>query len=281
MPILYMNGYGFIRFVLIAAISWIALLETSMAADSKKPVRLSSPPVSKTKKKVDEMLARTRAGYYTKRPVKNRKDNKAANTRVLQDCGSSCALTPLPVTLVTFTGKRLDARQIQLDWTTTSEVNNDHFVIERTLNPAEGFQTAGSVKGQGNASANVSYQFTDPNQETSYTYYRLKQVDLDGSFTYSRIIAIKGYSQELTINAYPNPGTGKELAFIVSGTVKKESISIRIYDQRGNSIYQNTKYSLPENQLITLPGVATQPGSYYIQISAKQQQASNSFIITR
>ncbi|MEO6686774.1 MAG: T9SS type A sorting domain-containing protein [Dyadobacter sp.] len=281
MPILHISDYGLVRLMLIAAVCWIAVVPASMAADGKKPARPSGPPVSKTKQRVDEMIARTRPGYYTKHLAKNRKESKTANARVVIDCGSSCNLTPLPVTLVTFTGKRLDARQIQLEWTTTSEVNNDHFEIERTLNPAEGFHTAGSVKGQGTTAANVSYQFTDPNAESVYTYYRLKQVDLDGSFTYSRIIAIKGFNQELTVNAFPNPGVGKEVAFIVSGGKKEESISITISDQRGSLVYKNADYKLSENQLIYLPGVSMQAGSYYIQISTKEQQARSSFILIK
>lgn len=283
MPIPTMNGNRFVRIVLIVFASCMALVPASLTASGTKSTGLPDPPVSKTKQKADEMLARTRPGYYIALFVTNRKSSKMPNarTRAVVDCGSSCPSSPLPVTLISFSGKRLDARQIQLDWTTTSEVNNDYFEIERTLNPATGFQAIGSVKGQGNSAANVSYQFTDPNAETVYTYYRLKQVDLDGNFAYSRIIAVKGYHQELTVHAFPNPGSGKELAFIVSGDINKESISVRIYDQKGRSVYQNTKYILPENQQISLPGIATQPGSYYIKIRTKQQEASSSFIIIR
>ena len=278
-----MNGNRFVQIVLIVFASWLTLLPASFAASGTKPTELPDPPVSKTKQKANEMLARTRPGYYTALFVTNRKGSKMpdARTRAVADCGSSCISAPLPVTLISFVGKRLDARQVQLDWTTTSETNNDHFEIERTLNPATGFETVGSVKGKGNSAANVSYQFTDPNSETVYTYYRLKQVDLDGSFAYSRIIAVKGYHQELTVNAFPNPGFSKELAFIVSGDINEEGISVYIYDQKGTSVYQNTKYALPDNQQILLPGIVTQPGSYYIKIRAKKQEASSSFIIIR
>ncbi|MCF2446314.1 T9SS type A sorting domain-containing protein [Dyadobacter sp. CY345] len=283
MPILNMNGNRFVRIVLIVFASWMALMPASLSASGKESAELPDPPVSKTKQKANEMLARTKPGYYTALFVTNRKGSKMSNarTRAVEACGTTCSSSPLPVTLISFSGKRLDARQIQLDWTTTSEVNNDYFEIERTLNPATGFQAVGSVKGQGNSAADVSYQFTDPNAETIYTYYRLKQVDLDGSFVYSRIIAIKGYHQELTVHAFPNPGSGKELAFIVAGETDKESISVRIYDQKGRLVYQNTKYILPENQQISLPGIATQPGSYHIKIRTKQQEASSSFVIIR
>ena len=283
MPILLMHDNRFIRIVLIVFASWMTLVPASFAASGTKPTGLPDPPVSKTKQKADEMLARTKPGYYTALFVTNRQGSKMPNarTRAVADCGSSCISSPLPVKLINFLGKRLDARQVQLDWTTTNEVNNDYFEIERTLNPATGFQTVGSVKGQGNSAANVSYQFTDPNAETVYTYYRLKQVDLDGNFAYSRIIAVKGYHQELTVNAVPNPGSGKELAFIVSGDISEESISVRIYDQKGASVYQNTKYVLSENQQISLPGITMQEGSYYIKIRTEKQEASSSFVIIR
>lgn len=207
-----------------------------------------------------------------------------ARKSAVQDCGvTSCVLrgptAPLPVTLIEFSGRRTDAFQVQLFWKTSSEVNNDYFEVERTLNPAGEFTVAGKVTGRGNSSQNVSYQFTDPNQESEYTYYRLKQVDRDGSFTYSRIIAVKGYQETLAVAAFPNPALAKDVKFQVAGSKRETTLGVFVYDLKGKLIYKNAQYPLTESKQILLPELGATSGSYVIKIRTSQQEASASFVI--
>lgn len=223
----------------------------------------------------NQLLARTQPGYYSNQVVI---DAHLTATCSADLCGKPNV--PMPVKLIKFSGQRLDATQVQLNWTTSAESNNDYFGVQRSTNPAAGFETIGSVKGKGNSAENVTYQFADPNTETGYTYYRLKQVDFDGTFAYSQIIAIKGYSEELTVKAFPNPGFQKDLTFQVSGVKSGESLSVSVFDARGVALYQNTNYVLGANQQIflsTLPSLRA--GSYYVQIKTSHQQASTTFII--
>jgi hypothetical protein len=253
-------------------------------------VTLSKPkpalPVSRTRQKIDQRVARIRPGFHQTFIRTKQKTNLLINARssAVQECSiASCTFSsssaPLPVTLVEFSGKRLDQSQVQLSWTTSAEVNNDYFQVERTLNPAEGFQSVGLVKGKGTSSQNVFYQLTDPNKETVYTYYRLMQVDLDGSTSYSRIIAVKGYNEELSLSAFPNPAPANDLKFQVSGSKTGEILSVLVYDLEGKAIYKNDRYAVGENQQISLPVPRIESGSYVIKIKSTQQQASASFII--
>ncbi|WP_353719795.1 M4 family metallopeptidase [Dyadobacter sp. 676] len=108
----------------------------------------------------------------------------------------------LPVTLVDFEGKHTSEGNV-LQWTTSSESNNDYFAIEESYNGKD-FTESGRVKGIGNASVANHYSFTDPDFGKGITYYRLKQVDFDGRYAYSRIVAIDAPLAG-NVRFYPNP----------------------------------------------------------------------------
>ena len=117
---------------------------------------------------------------------------------------------PLPVELTDFTAKAvsLDA---QLAWTTASEKNNDHFDVERSLNGTD-FVKIGQVKGQGTRSTPTAYALTDAGigrKTTGVVYYRLNQVDADGTATYSpvRTVAFAQAALVPAITLSPNPAT--------------------------------------------------------------------------
>lgn len=107
----------------------------------------------------------------------------------------------LPVTLASFTGRNEGLHNV-LRWQTTSETNNDRFEIERSQNGIN-FQIIGEyISGAGTTSESNSYTFNDGNYNAGVNYYRLKQVDTDGTFVFSRILAIKN---DAIVALYPNP----------------------------------------------------------------------------
>ena len=141
---------------------------------------------------------------------------------VLNDAGSNDIFIAkmggtLPIELISFEGKLNDGK-INLRWSTTSENNNDYFTIEKRSSPiptfpfGEGVWTAiGTVQGAGNSNAALSYNFTDHSpfpwgrNGDGLVYYRLKQVDYDGKFTYSNIISVTQEHLNTVIAIYPNP----------------------------------------------------------------------------
>lgn len=114
--------------------------------------------------------------------------------------------TPLPVTWEFVKGEKRISSNV-LTWGTLSEINNDYFSIERSQN-AEDWITIGRVEGNGNSSLSNAYRFLDEQpfkNETSY--YRIKQVDFNGAYSYSSIIAIN--TNELSnYTIFPNPANG-------------------------------------------------------------------------
>lgn len=116
---------------------------------------------------------------------------------------------PLPVSLATFTA-RADGSNAKLEWTTASERNNAFFEVQHALN-ARVFETVGIVKGSGTTQIRQAYSFTDANlSPESIHYYRLKQVDTDGKFSYSqtRSVQLEGY-KGILLQVTPNPATDR------------------------------------------------------------------------
>lgn len=105
----------------------------------------------------------------------------------------------LPVKYTQFTADRSNDN-IKLNWSTASEVNNNGFEIERSSNGTD-FEKIGFVKGVGNSSRLNKYSFTDKNN--SFAYYRLKQVDFDGKYEFSKVLTVK--SNESSVELSPNP----------------------------------------------------------------------------
>ena len=113
------------------------------------------------------------------------------------------ATAALPVTLQTFTAAAIN-NTARLQWETASEINNDHFDIERSAN-GNLFTKIGRVQGSGTTSIAQHYQFVDPAPLTSNNYYRLAQVDVDGKITYSQTRLLSFNSQSGVLKLYPNP----------------------------------------------------------------------------
>lgn len=110
----------------------------------------------------------------------------------------------LPITLYNFGGK-MNKGCVQLDWTTLSESNNDYFIVERSID-GKIFNRINRVEGQGNTSQKTHYQVIDRDIKRSLYYYRLKQVDFDGTVDQLSTITVKTFAiGENHIKIYPQP----------------------------------------------------------------------------
>ena len=115
---------------------------------------------------------------------------------------------PLPVSLVSFEARRVGA-VITLNWATASEQRNDHFVVERSLDGAS-FLALGTVAGHGSSAAAHAYTFIDAQPVAGAAYYRLRQVDTDGTASFSPVAVVPGGEvAAATITAVPNPSAGQ------------------------------------------------------------------------
>lgn len=130
----------------------------------------------------------------------------------------------LPLNLIHFTATK-EAESNLLQWSTANEVDTDHFEIQRSAD-AKSFVKIATVDAAG--SGDFQYSYNDHNSNDGINYYRLKISDLDGTYTFSRIIALKGNSKLAII--YPNPAATL-VTFRVSDTLLKTTAGL--YDMTG------------------------------------------------
>jgi hypothetical protein len=116
--------------------------------------------------------------------------------------GSTTLSNPLPVELISFTGQVLN-ENVKLSWITASELNNDFFTLQRSVDGAE-FESIAEIDGAGTKQAATEYEYIDTNPLPNLSYYRLRQTDFDKKFTYSKVIAVNvSLGDELSM--HPNP----------------------------------------------------------------------------
>lgn len=114
----------------------------------------------------------------------------------MMDTTNICPLfiPPLPIELKYFTASS-DGNQVLTEWVTESEINNDYFVVEKSYDN-RAFEAAGRVEGSGNSNTERNYYFNDVSSltaraESGILYYRLKQVDYNGEFSYSKVVPVR------------------------------------------------------------------------------------------
>jgi hypothetical protein len=134
----------------------------------------------------------------------------------------------LPVELIHFSANPVNNEYIQLDWANATEINNDGFEVQRSLNGID-FQEISWVEGNGNSSSIIEYRLNDENISTNTYYYRLKQVNFDGEYSYSNIVSAyikSGSGNVFDIRLQPNPSLGFGKVGIHSPISQEAHISI-------------------------------------------------------
>jgi hypothetical protein len=113
----------------------------------------------------------------------------------------------LPIELSAFNAECQKGKTV-LTWTTSTELNNDHFIVERSGNAVD-FSSLATIKGAGTSNENKFYIYTDPNPITDVTYYRLSQVNKDGTSSFSNMLIAAPCLSSITIapEVFPNPVT--------------------------------------------------------------------------
>ena len=163
-------------------------------------------------------------------------DNTALTTSTIIENSNTnanvCVLSaPLLIELLDFDCLKHD-KQVDLVWSTTAEVNGSHFEIERSKNGYD-FEKIGVVFCNRNSNSKIDYDFSDyePLQQTSY--YRLKQVDYDGKYEYSKIVNVT-YGKIDNFKAFFNSQAGKIV--IDNSGLNKQDCDVHLYDVMGRLV---------------------------------------------
>jgi hypothetical protein len=145
---------------------------------------------------------------------------------------------PLPVRLTAFEAQAT-GHAARCTWATASETNNDHFVVERSLDGAT-FAALGTVQGQGTSTAAHTYQFIDAEagrQGAGMVYYRLQQVDTDGKTSYSPVRAVTFASRPVAL--YPTPTAG-DAATLDLTSLAPQAYQAQVLDLTGRVVLVRT-----------------------------------------
>lgn len=196
---------------------------------------------------------------------------KSTNCTVQLSQMAKIGVNALPVELVKFTG-RLTSAGTQLEWVTASEKNNAYFLVERSQNGTE-FTSLTKVNGNGTTSHLSTYQFLDTKQFSGKMYYRLKQVDLDGTSQYSQIVTVtNGKVAVAEVVLYPNPTAAHCSLQITNATAQK--VTITIFDSYGRLV-NSEKVQLEDGKaLVNLKTQKLAAGMYVITITGQTLQAN-------
>lgn len=177
---------------------------------------------------------------------------------------ATVTVNPLPVELLSFTGKTVGAENI-LEWSTATENNNDYFTLERSSNGYE-FQELKVVDGAGNSNSLLNYMYEDISPIVGMNYYRLKQTDFDGYVKYCPTIIALEFTKPTEFVIYPNPSTDNITLF--TSTSENENVEIEITDVTGRVLLSNKQMIIKSQSnsgtSININNFAE--GTYYIMI---------------
>ena len=175
-----------------------------------------------------------------------------------------CAPPPtLPVTLTEFHAQYEGDGKTMLEWNTETEVNNDRFEIQRSVD-GQNFNTIGTLAGSGTTSQTVKYTYLDQGVDAlgaDLVYYRLRQVDIDGKSELSQVVMVKPKLKDgARVRVWPNPSDGRvqvQLNNAPSGPVKAT-----VYSANGQVVLSTT--FLGTTNEIDLRG--KNAGTYFIRL---------------
>ena len=189
-------------------------------------------------------------------------------------------VSTLPITLSSFTGQLNNSvHKVNLNWTTSSEMNASHFVVQRSTD-GKNFDDEGMVFSQeGNSNLDRLYSFNDDvsGLNTGIIYYRLNMVDIDGHSKYSEIVVVRVSSdqQDTKMIVFPNPATS-----IVNITIPQSwqnmQVSYNIYNLNGNLIKSFLKSNAGQTETFSIAGYAL--GNYIVKVSNGNNTSVTQFV---
>jgi hypothetical protein len=180
----------------------------------------------------------------------------------------------VPVKLVEFKARKYH-HGVVLKWTTASEFNNKGFFIERA-ETEEGFTEIGFVNGRGTWNGTLNYTFVDQqiNNYTPVIFYRLKQIDYDGEFVYSKVVSVNNKTKLLSdVSVYPNPTQGSVSVSIINQ--QNDNAFIQVYGLNGELIVSKNHQLVAGENSIVIDEINEQKNGVYV---LKIQTSTNKLI---
>jgi len=186
-----------------------------------------------------------------------------SSSSVLDGCHPSA----LPVELISFDVKA-EKEAVRCDWSTATEVNNDYFNVQRLI--ADEWITLDRINGAGNSALNNHYTWYDEYPVSGYSYYRLQQVDFDGTTAILPVKQVFFESDKCEVTVYPNPNNGN---FVIKNSKGYEGLNYFLVDQNGKQVASGVS----DSDI----GLNLQSGIYFLLINCGEEYIRKKVIIER
>ena len=177
--------------------------------------------------------------------------NKVAQNLGLDDVTISAA--PMPIQIKHFAATK-QSSSTKLNLITASETNNDYFTIERSAD-GRNFDAIGEIKGAGNSNQELSYEFVDESPLAGINYYRIKQTDFDGTYSYTEIRSVRHQTKNVIVS--PNRTDGK-----LNVTSELDNYDVVIYNTGGQEVQRHM--ALSGDQSLSIETL--QAGVYFVKV---------------
>ncbi|MBK8886659.1 MAG: T9SS type A sorting domain-containing protein [Saprospiraceae bacterium] len=141
-----------------------------------------------------------------------------------------------------------------ISFSTASETNNDYFTIERS-GDGRSFESIGEIKGAGNSNQELSYEFVDESPLAGINYYRIKQTDFDGAYSYTEIRSVRHQTKNVIVS--PNRTDGK-----LNVTSELDNYDVVIYNTGGQEVQRHM--ALSGDQSLSIETL--QAGVYFVKV---------------
>ncbi len=183
--------------------------------------------------------------------------------------------TALPVTLVSFDASPAGSK-VRTNWHTSLEVNNHYFTVERSIDGVN-FSEISRVSAAGNSTVERAYETFDENPLRGTSYYRLKQTDFDGHFTYSGMIPVN-FNLQSSITVHSNPSS-HEMLLNVSGYYG--NIELTIFDLLGKKVFSEIIQSLGRSTHVVAVPKSVYSGMYLLTANSNGIYLKEKILITQ
>lgn len=190
---------------------------------------------------------------FVSNPSQNQSNLTLTWTNGLLDCF-------LPVELLSFDAKAAEAH-VDVLWSTASEMGASHFEVQRSKDN-NAFETIGRVSARGGAATTTSYSFDDRAPLPGLSYYRLRQVDTDGTSELTHAVPVYFEPKAPLLQLFPNP-VREELNLLISG-VGEGAIQWRMLDAAGRTAMSGTLVAVQGTQTFVLPTNGLESGAYLL-----------------
>lgn len=186
---------------------------------------------------------------------------------------------PLPIELLTFSAEP-NGENVAVKWVTATESNNDYFTVEKTKDFVN-FETVSILDGAGNSIAAINYETVDNSPFNGVSYYRLKQTDYNGDFTYFPYVGVEFKSNmEFSFDVYPNPNSGENINLNLRSTEDLEVLVV-VYDMTGKESYSRiiVTSTQGENVYAIDPNQKLSKGVYLVTATSNQSIYSKRLVV--